>query len=158
MLSKKEKIRRAIMLMIPICVVALVDAVAKSIAIERLPEQGSRLNFLIDFALHKNPGIAFNIPIPLTIVVAVSLIITAVLGYYSIRSFEQFPLRSFFAWTVIVGALGNMTDRIINGFTTDYIILFRMSAINLSDILILAGVILLFVYNDNRASRTDTGK
>ena len=60
------------------------------------------------------------------------------------------PKVSAVAVMVIIGALGNAIDRIINGFTTDYLILFRLSAINLSDILILTGVTFLLWYNDTK--------
>lgn len=60
------------------------------------------------------------------------------------------PKVSAVAVMVIIGALGNAIDRIINGFTTDYLILFRLSAINFSDILILTGVTFLLWYNDTK--------
>ncbi|MDP2632024.1 MAG: signal peptidase II [Candidatus Uhrbacteria bacterium] len=153
--AEPKKTIRLIALLVPVVAIGLADVIFKYIALSRLPEEGSRLRFLIDFALHKNPGIAFDIPIPLSIVIALTLIISAVLLYHSVRSFNRMPMMSFFSLTIIIGALGNMIDRVINGFTTDYIILFERSAINLSDILILFGTIMLLVYSKDRSSELD---
>ncbi|MBU1126363.1 MAG: signal peptidase II [Patescibacteria group bacterium] len=126
--------------------VALMDAVFKWQAILRLPEEGGRLFFPIDFVLHKNPGIAFDIPIPLSIVVTFSILVSIVLIRFTWKNWQNNPNYSAAASMIVIGSLGNMFDRIINNFTTDYIILFGRSAINLSDILILTGAILLIRY------------
>ncbi|MFH1712418.1 MAG: signal peptidase II [Patescibacteria group bacterium] len=134
-----------------VCVsIGVVDAILKYFAIKRLPEEGSLLNSMIDFALHKNPGIAFDIPIPLGLVILLTLIITALLIRYAVRAWQSDPGRTFASIMVIIGAVGNMIDRFINGFTTDYIILFRTSAINLSDVLIILGTILILYYSESR--------
>jgi len=43
-----------------------------------------------------------------------------------------------------------LIDRFVNGFTTDYIIIFSRSVINLSDVLIVAGIIALLWYTRDR--------
>lgn len=141
---------RAYSIIIGSCVIALADALLKAYAIQRLPEDGGRLAFPIDFALHKNPGIAFDIPIPLSIVIILSIVISAWLVRVAWKSWNTSLMRSAAALTIVIGALGNMFDRIINNFTTDYIILFAKSAINLSDILIIAGAILLISYTEHK--------
>ncbi|MCH8049487.1 signal peptidase II [Patescibacteria group bacterium] len=133
--------------------VAVIDGIIKSLAIKRLPEAGGHLGSPIGFALHKNPGIAFDIPIPLTVIIVLTVVITALLARYAVRSWISRPERSFAAVIIVIGAAGNMIDRIINGFTTDYIILFRRSAINLSDILIILGTILILYYNETRTKK-----
>ena len=45
------------------------------------------------------------------------------------------------ALIVIIGALGNIFDRLTYGFTIDYIIILNRLAINLSDIIIIIGVL-----------------
>ena len=130
--------------------VELLDVVFKYVAIERLPEEGGRLSSPIDFALHKNPGIAFDIPIPLSIVIAITILITILLVKYAFRNWKTHQRSSAAALVTVIGALGNMIDRIVNNFTTDYIILFERSAINISDILIVFGAILLIYYTENK--------
>lgn len=146
----KEK---ALQIIVAAGIVAIFDAIFKIFAIKRLPEEGVRFHSPIGFALHKNPGIAFDIPIPLWIVAIVTIAITGYLFYLAHKKWPKQPLTSAFAAIVIFGALGNLLDRIINGFTTDYIILFNRSAINLSDILIILGIALLLGYPESKEAR-----
>lgn len=127
----------------------ILDIVFKYLAITRLSE-GSRVSFPLGLGLHKNPGIAFDIEIPLTLIIFLTLIVVLLLIRFAINHYSRTPKISASAIMVIIGALGNAVDRIINGFTTDYLILFRLSAINFSDILILAGVVVLLWYNENK--------
>lgn len=143
---------RALQFMSAATVVALFDAVFKFYAIARLPEIG-RVSFPIDFILHKNPGIAFDIPIPLSIVVIFTLFVLIAIMYLFKKWWNLHPKRSMAAYIIAIGAAGNMVDRIINGFTTDYILIFSRSVINLSDILIIIGTILLLTYTKNRMER-----
>jgi lipoprotein signal peptidase len=57
---------------------------------------------------------------------------------------------------IVAGALGNLFDRWLNGFTTDYIILFRTSAINLSDVLIVVGMLAFLWYHKGNPSERQT--
>lgn len=142
--------RRALSICVFATVVAAADAVFKGLAISRLSEEGGRLRSPIDFALHKNPGIAFDIPLPLPIVTVVSVVIIGLLLRYAIGSWSKRPDRTMAATLIVLGALGNLVDRVVNDFTTDYIILFARSAINLSDVLIFLGTILLLYYTESK--------
>lgn len=122
--------------------IGVLDAFFKKIAITRFPAEGSRVLSPIDFALHKNPGIAFDIPVPLTIVFICTVVISIWMAIILTRSWKTAHFEQATSCALIlIGALGNFTDRWVHGFTTDYIILFRTSAINLSDVLILLGMI-----------------
>lgn len=128
----------------------ILDGIFKYLVIKRLSINEGRLNFPIDISLHKNPGIAFDIPIPMWIIVVTTIIISLVLVSFAIRYWRKKPNISAYLTIILAGALGNMFDRIINGFTTDYLIFFRTSAINISDILIVTGVLLILWYNEKR--------
>ncbi len=130
-------------------VVEFLDIIFKYLAITRLPE-GGRVSFPVGLALHKNPGIAFDIEIPLSIILPLTILVVIGLIRFAHRHRITSPITSAAAITVVIGALGNAFDRLINGFTTDYLILFGRSAINLSDILILTGVVALLWYNDTK--------
>ncbi len=123
------------------------DLALKHIAIKTLPESGGFLHPVIDFALHKNAGIAFNLAIPLAIVIPLTLAIITILTITAIKTIKSNPIQTAFLSLVISGAAGNLIDRILNNFTTDYIILFRTSAINLADVLIITGAITTLWYN-----------
>lgn len=135
-------------------IVAILDGVFKFFAITRLPEEGSRALFPVDFLLHKNPGIAFDIPIPMLLIFILTLVIVYFVAKFGLTTWKHEPERSLAAALIIIGALGNLADRLLNNFTTDYIILFGRSVINLSDILIVSGTILLLWYSEERKQRT----
>ncbi|MFA5947278.1 MAG: signal peptidase II [Patescibacteria group bacterium] len=129
---------------------ALVDAFTKWWAIgHAIPASSSAIPSLFAFALHKNPGIAFDIPVPFFIILPLTLTIIVLFGYYFGRPalvdhrFEE----ALACFMVCIGALGNFLDRAVNGFTTDYLILLHTSAINLSDLLILFGMGLFLWYH-----------
>lgn len=149
---KKCSVKRSVAISIIVfsAIVAVADAIFKGLALNRLPEEGSRLRLPIDFALHKNPGIAFDIPLPLPIVTVLSVIIIGLLVRYAMKSWSNRPDRTMAALMIVLGALGNLGDRVINDFTTDYIILFARSAINLSDVLIFLGTVLLLYYTESK--------
>jgi signal peptidase II len=128
---------------------ALLDGALKVYAIQRLPQTGSRSGF-IDFILHKNPGIAFDIPVPLWIIAPLTIVVCAWLLWISYKHWKTQQYISTAANVVVIGALGNLTDRLVNGFTTDYILLFQRSAINLADILIVTGILALLWYTRER--------
>lgn len=104
---------------------------------------------VICLSLHKNYGIAFSISIPILVTLIISGIIITVLAVFVVRLLLDKSIYAASTGLILIGALGNFFDRIINGFTTDYIILFNVSAINIADILIVTGVFLTLWYNFN---------
>lgn len=133
------------------CIVGLADAFFKQIAITRFPLDGSRVSFPLGFALHKNPGIAFDVVVPLPLVFLLTVGVSVWLAHRCLRCWQkkQYEEATFCAF-ILVGAYGNLIDRLAHDFTTDYLILFRLSAINLSDVLILIGMVgFLWYYSRN---------
>lgn len=144
--------RRAVFLIVAAGVVEVLDVMFKMFALTRLPETG-RVSFPVDLMLHKNPGIAFDIAIPFPIIALLTLIIGALLVRLAVRSWKPDPRVAALAVVIIIGAIGNFLDRAINGFTTDYILLFGRSVINLSDILIIVGTLGLLCYHKDIPSQ-----
>ena len=128
----------------------VLDVFLKYIALTRLSSDG-RVSFPIDFILHKNEGIAFNIPLPLPIIIAFSVLVLVTVPPFVAKHWSDRKEQALGALVLLIGALGNLIDRIIHGFTTDYILLFGRSVINLSDILIITGVVMLLWYNEKRS-------
>ncbi|MEK9130872.1 MAG: signal peptidase II [Patescibacteria group bacterium] len=118
-------------------VLFLVDQVSKFLAVHN--------GF---FSLHKNYGIAFDLPVPSWIVIPLTLgiIIAATFALWHHRLNLKLSAALIF---IILGGLSNLIDRLVYGFTVDYIILFGRSAINLSDLMIVGGV-LLVIYHSRR--------
>lgn len=142
---------RAALLLLPVvALVVLADEWMKRWALGNLPDESavSKPGALM-FGIHKNLGIAFDIPFRMPLIIVVSAVIGLALLWVAKRTVHSRPLVTLSALTIVLGALGNLYDRLAYGFTVDYIILFGRSAINVSDIVIVAGVVALLY-----ASRT----
>lgn len=127
--------------------IEMIDAVLKLVAIGSFKPDSEVLRWPVDLALHKNPGITGDTMIPLVVVIPLTIIVIGFLVRFAWLQRKTNVMQATGASVVVIGAMGNLVDRIINGFTTDYLIFFRLSAINLSDVLIVVGAILLIVYN-----------
>jgi signal peptidase II len=130
----------------PILGIVLLDEFFKFRALARLPEEGSLVGFkIVRLAIHKNWGIAFDIPFKMEIVIIITVILGILLAQIAYKNFFKNPNVSFASIVILLGACGNFFDRIYHGFTVDYIIFFNQSAINLSDVIIILGVVLLLL-------------
>lgn len=121
------------------------DFFLKAHALQRLPEEGGRLRSPIDFALHKNYGIAFDIPVPLWAIILITIVVVGVCVRALMLS-KKDPSVAVPLVFIVLGAVGNLVDRLSHGFIVDYIILFTRSAINISDIMIFGGVVALLFH------------
>jgi signal peptidase II len=136
--------------LIGILLTALLDGVLKYFAITRFPlETDPNLSPILSFALHKNPGITFDLPIPFAIILPISALIILGLTYRAREIFTTQPRVALGMIAVVLGALDNLIDRAINGFTTDYLMILKTSVINLADVLILLGAVIILVYYKN---------
>ena len=101
-------------------------------------------------AVHKNLGIAFDLPIPSFVMIPLiaAIVVCASVFYYRHQSEPRFTIPLTF---VIAGGLGNLFDRIHWGFIVDYLII-HTSAFNISDLMILGGAFAL-VFSIDRAKR-----
>jgi lipoprotein signal peptidase len=134
-------------------IATIVDVVMKYLSIKQ-PNLGCFGNIFC-FSLFKNYGIAFSFQIPMLLTIILSLAIVSIIFVYLYKHLKTKPYISSGIILILFGALNNLIDRLINNFTTDYIIFFGLSAINLADILILAGAFIILWYSrckeDNRA-------
>jgi signal peptidase II len=129
------------------------DALLKSIAVRTLGDANHQsLSPIVDFALHKNPGIAFDIPLPFYIILPLTAAICGIFCYFLKKTWSTDEKIAVASAMIVIGALGNFLDRAINNFTTDYIILFKTSAINISDLLIVIGMIGFLWYHKSNPS------
>lgn len=120
------------------------DAWFKSLALAYLPADTSLVNpGWFTLAIHPNYGIAFDLPLKLPIILIVSVVLGAALVHLAWEHGHQYPATTTAALLVVIGGAGNVIDRVAYGFTVDYLLLFGRTAINLSDLIILTGIIWL---------------
>lgn len=141
--------------LLPVCLVVIADEVLKHISLNKLPDEGSLVNpGFLSFAIHKNWGVAFDIPLNFQLMLIESFVIGCLLLWLARKNLKTNPLISFALFIIVLGALGNLFDRVFYGFTVDYLILFGRSAFNLSDLIIIFGVLILFFSKKSRQTRT----
>ena len=99
----------------------------------------------VTFGLHKNPGIIFDIPVPPLFLWSLTIVLISFLLVLAWREQKTNPRVSTGALITVIGALGNFIDRVLHGFTTDYLLFFTRSAVNLSDLVIIAGILTLLL-------------
>lgn len=123
--------------------IVIADSCVKFWALKNLPTDADLINpNVLELAVHKNWGIAFNIPFKMWFIVLVSIVIGTILLWVAYKNRHVKPSISIAALVIVVGACGNLYDRLAYGFTVDYLILFGRSAINFSDIVIITGVVM----------------
>lgn len=109
----------------------------------------------VAFTLHKNYGVVSNAPIPLWIVLPLTAVIIIGCSVWLYRSWRTQHRLSLGIVVLIGGAIGNFADRLVHQFTTDYLLLFGRSVINLADVLIILGVLtILFSTTSTSPSRS----
>lgn len=128
--------------------VGIIDAAMKMLAIRWLSVD-SRVMIapMVDATLHKNPGITFDIPIPMWIIALVTVFVILWLVDKAIRTQREEPMVALGIASIVVGATNNLVDRLVHGFTTDYLMFFHTSIINISDVMIVAGMGMLLWYH-----------
>lgn len=144
--SVKQISHRLYWFLLPVAAIVAIDTLLKYEGLHRLPDEGSLVDpGILSFAIHKNWGIAFDVPFRMEFILFISIVIGLGLIHIAYKNWRLHPDISLSCGIIILGAVGNLYDRMTYGFTVDYIILFARSAINLSDIVIVAGVILLLL-------------
>ncbi len=124
--------------------IAIADGFLKYEALNRFATSVPRPNgAFATFGLHKNPGILFDVPVPQPLVWTATLIVIGIFVRMAWRERIQNPLFTFGAVITIIGAVGNFFDRLLNDFTTDYLLFFTGAAINLSDLIIIGGLLVI---------------
>lgn len=96
----------------------------------------------INFSPNKN--IAFGIPCPDFILYPLLIFIFYFVVSNLISAYQKENTGEFFAFALIfLGALSNVLDRINYSFIVDYLNFLFLSTINLADLMISAGIIIL---------------
>jgi len=90
-----------------------------------------------------NPGIAFGIPLPwFTSLIYTPIILLGVL-WYAIKKMIRSTSSVLGVILIVLGAISNLIDRVLFHITIDYLRILT-SIINLADVMIVCGALLLF--------------
>ncbi len=125
--------------------ILLFDLLSKYLVTIKLKEPLEIFSGIFFIELHKNPGLAFSIPLPTTLQIIFSLILLVIIFTYfkqrKISIFESVCLASIFS-----GAVGNLIERILFGSVTDFLAIWKFPIFNVADIAISLGVIGLIFF------------
>ena len=115
-----------------------------------LINESKKMNSFLDIVYIQNYGVSFGFLSGLVsywILVIVGLLVTSLIYYLMINSYKRLEKLAYFI--IIIGALSNILDRIINSYVVDFISLhynnFYWPAFNLADIYITIGIIMLII-------------
>jgi len=141
-----QKIKRQMLLLIPI-VLFIVDRVTKLWAHEWLAEKSLLLTEKhggFGFVFYKNTGIAFGLPLEGWLLAVVLVVVFVFLLYELYKNIwrEKNWLIAFCILLIMLGALGNIIDRLMYGYVVDFINVFWWPAFNVADCMIVVGVVL----------------
>lgn len=127
--------------------IALLDQLTKWFAQNVWEVPWQPLQFL-EFRIEHNPGIAWSImlPIPLTIMLTVVLLVTGLILVWKLLDVQK-PLTVAAIGLILGGALGNLVDRLLQGFVIDFIHLKNFTVFNLADAAIVVGIALLLLFH-----------
>lgn len=103
---------------------------------------------ILAFSLHQNTGAAFSSftgkTVALAIVTAIALVLITI---YFHRQKHKHPLMTVSYAMIVGGGIGNLYDRVFQGYVTDFIRLFPFNFIfNFADVCVVIGAILLIAY------------
>ncbi len=131
--------------------IVLIDQISKWLIVANM-NLGDSVNVipgLLDFTYSHNDGMALGIGSYAFrwVFIIITMIICGVLIYLLSR--PQYKNKLFFAATacVVGGGIGNLIDRIFNGYVVDFLALsFFPPICNIADYFITAGTVMLMVY------------
>jgi len=113
------------------------------------------LDGLLETASHHNFGLIANLAVPTPLILILTISIALGVGWAYLQSLQkEEALRSIAFVCILSGALGNLYDRLTLGFVFDWILLFRISVLNIADIAIGIGILLFIITLDQK---TKTG-
>jgi len=133
------------------------DLKTKDLAKTGLKEQSIHLvHNYFDLTYVENHAIAFgflgnidkNIRLPLIFLLTIS---ATLVGFYAIWRIRKRQFRFLFPFFILIGgAYGNITDRLFNGYVTDFFHLhyfykYSFPVFNVADILVNIGIILIVI-------------
>ncbi len=121
-----------------------VEYAVKSLMVNVFQNSSFSINSLLSIRYSANPNIAFGIPMPKLLICSLTLAILLVVSYYFVKFYRDARIASVWAANLIIwGAVGNFYDRLKYGHVVDYISFGNLTVFNISDALIVLGVVML---------------
>lgn len=130
-------------------VLAVVISIGSTAFIEWMQPSLVIVPEFLRFTIHHNAGIAYGIKLPDSVQTGVIVLALIIVSVIAVRSKREF-LPDIGFGLIIGGALGNILDRLHDGFVTDFISIGTFPTFNIADSCISIGVGLLIVQELHR--------
>lgn len=128
----------------------LIDQVSKYLALDAFKDSPVELlNGFFHFQIHNNPGVAFGLPIPTTLIIVfnIALLIALIIYFQKELDLEK-RLSQVIIGMIIGGAIANIFDRFIyEGTVIDFIGIGVWPYFNFADAFIVSGILSLFLFH-----------
>lgn len=119
------------------------DRALKLVAQHGLTEGWSFFDFYPRLTLHRNYGIAFDLPAPQLVITTITGVVIILLMIWLIRVWHTQPSATSALLIIMAGAASNLFDRVVFGFVVDTIEVIPRSIWNIADIMIVVGLFML---------------
>ena len=146
------KIRKFFGPLVSVLILAVLDQISKYLASVNLMfrEDVVIIKNILSLTYHENAGAAFGLfQGGRWFFLVFATIIVIAIGYYYIRLPEGkvYSYIRFFLILILAGALGNSTDRLINGYVVDFLQFefIRFPIFNLADVFVVCGTFLMAI-------------
>ncbi len=106
--------------------------------------------------LFKNDQFAFSLPVPIGIMYTIYIVVIGAIVWHLRKTYRTLNRTTGFAWMLILaGGLSNIVERLFIGYVRDFIPVPNGGIINIADIYIILGVIMLLIVElrRNRAKK-----
>lgn len=124
----------------------LIDRVLKYLVLSMEASQIRLLGDWARFSLYMNDQMALSIPVSVEVTRLIALVVFLTIGYLAIRTARTSPRECGAFLLVLFGAFSNLIDRFLYGYVVDYLDFFGKSMLNLGDVFISVGLLLVVAY------------
>jgi len=95
----------------------------------------------------ENTGVAFGLPVPYILLIIINIaLVVVILGWAHKDLKTKNPIAQSAIALIIAGGLGNLIDRITQGYVVDFISIWIWPTFNFADIYIVVGILLLIIF------------
>ena len=139
---------KGVVLLVTALAILVADQVTKALVVSNLAvgQKAQLLGDVVEIWHAQNRGAAFSLFQGGTIVFLVVSVLSIGMVAYFYRSLrDRSPWLHLVLGIVLGGTLGNFTDRLRQGYVTDFIHLSHWPTFNLADSFIVTGVVLLLI-------------
>lgn len=123
---------------------SVVTKVAADALLQSVPYVFAPWGLTVGLRYALNPGMAFGLRLPSMVQTPVILCALAAIAVFALRTAQSRLSQAGFGF-IIGGALGNVTDRLRDGFVTDFFQVGSFPIFNVADSCITIGVCLLLL-------------